>query len=84
MSVPPAPGLPEIDGGVEFAGGVAAGAWTTAVAAELTGPAEPAVFDAVTATTIVDPTSAATSVYVDPVCPAIALHELPELSQRNH
>ena len=75
--------MPEIDGGVEFDGG-AVNACTTAVAAELTGPTDPALFVAVTATTIVEPTSAVTSMYVEPDAPAIGPQELPELSQRNH
>jgi hypothetical protein len=57
---------------------------TTAIAAELTGPAEPAVFVAVTATAIVEPTSAVTSVYVDAVCPPIGEQEFPEPLQRSH
>jgi hypothetical protein len=72
-----------MDGGVEFAGATGAGC-TTAVAAELTGPAEPAVFVAVTAIAIVDPTSAVASVYVELVCPPIGAHALPELLQRSH
>ena len=66
-----------------FAGGVMSGC-TTPVAAESTGPAEPAVFDAVTLTIRVEPTSAVTSVYVEPVAPPIGEHEPPELLQRDH
>jgi hypothetical protein len=53
-------GVPEIEGVEELAGGMI-NAWITAVAGELTGPLEPAVFVAVTATTMVEPTSAVTS-----------------------
>ena len=66
-----------------FDGG-AVKACTTAVAAELTGPADPALFVAVTATTIVEPTSAVTNTYIEPLAPMIGPHEPPELSQRNH
>jgi hypothetical protein len=51
VSTCPSVGVPLIVGGAEFAGGRAGGA-TTAVGPELV-VAEPAAFDAVTATTIV-------------------------------
>ena len=75
--------MPEIDGGVEFEGATGTGC-TTPVAAEFTGPAEPALFVATTATRIVDPTSPATTVYAEFVSPARATHEAPDPSQRNH
>ena len=64
--------------------GALVAACTTAVAAELTGPAEPALFDPVTPTTSVDPTSAPTTVYVEPVAPPIGTQDPPELSHRDH
>ena len=79
----PATADPKIDGGDEFAGALVA-AWTTAVAAELTGPAEPAVFVAETASAIVDPMSGVSSRYVEAVTPKIETHDPPELSQRSH
>jgi hypothetical protein len=83
VSVEPSTSVPEIEGGVVLTGAAVNG-WTTPVADELTGPAEPPLFVAVTATTIVEPISAATSVYAEPVAPPIGEHELPELSQRSH
>ena len=79
----PSVAVPETDGGVVFAGAVAAGC-TTEVAEDETGPAEPALFDPVTPTPSVDPTSAPTTVYVEPVAPPIGTHEAPELSHRDH
>ena len=79
----PSTAAPEIDGGLVFAGAVASGC-TTAVAADITGPADPAEFVAVTPTAIVEPTSAVTSVYVELVAPLIGAHEPPPESQRDH
>ena len=56
----PSTGEPLIVGGELFAGGLVAGC-TTAVAFEETGPAEPELLLALTATTMVEPTSAVTS-----------------------
>jgi hypothetical protein len=58
-TVCPSWGLPEIEGGVMFVGGVGAAA-TTAVAAE-SAVVEPAAFVAVTRTRSVEPTSEAPS-----------------------
>ena len=66
-----------------FTGGLVAGC-TTAVAAEFTGPADPAVFEPVTPAISVDPTSAVTNVYVELCAAAIGEHEVPELLQRDH
>ena len=57
--------------------------FTTAVAAEETGPAEPEPLVPVTVTTIVDPTSAGASWYVDDVA-AMFPQFRPPLSQRCH
>jgi hypothetical protein len=46
--------------------------------------ADPAVFDAVTATTSVEPTSFELAVYVALVAPAIGEHDPPPLLQRFH
>ena len=54
------------------------------VAAEGTGPAEPELLLPVTVTTIVEPTSAVTSVYVEEAAPRIGLQFAPPVSQRNH
>jgi hypothetical protein len=58
-------------------------AWTTAVAAELA-VAVPDWLPALTAATIVEPTSAVPSVYVDPAAPAIGAQLAPVESQRLH
>lgn len=60
--------------------------WSTTmlVASEKGAAAVPSEFEAVTCTRRRDPTSAATSVYVAPVAPAIASHPEPELLQRCH
>jgi hypothetical protein len=76
----PATALPEIVGGDEFAGGDAP---TTAVGADVA-VLEPALFDAVTTTRIVDPTSAADAAYDEPVAPGVAAQLAPPASQRCH
>jgi hypothetical protein len=65
-----------------FAGCVAT-AVTTPVAAEEADD-EPALFDAVTTTRTVEPTSADTSVYVLPVAPPMSTQLAPAESQRRH
>jgi hypothetical protein len=75
--------VPETVGGDEFAGAIVA-ACTTPLTTDVTGPVEPAVFDPVTVTAIVDPTSVLVSVYVDATAPSIPAHENPRLSQRTH
>ena len=60
VNVCPSTGEPLIVGGELFDGGLVAGC-TTPVAAEETGPAEPELLLALTATTIVEPTSAGVS-----------------------
>jgi hypothetical protein len=79
-SVWPSFAVPEISGGVRLAGG---GGTTTLVAALVT-ELLPALFDAVTLTRIVFPTSVAASRYCDPVAPVIAAHAPPAVSQRFH
>ena len=64
------------------AGGAGAGA-TTEVGVEVA-LCEPFLFDAVTATRIVEPTSAFPSLYVVEVAPATRLHAFPVRSQRSH
>jgi hypothetical protein len=66
-----------------FAGGTGA-ACTTEVAPELTGPPDPPLFVAVTATTIVEPTSAVTIVYVEPVAAPIGAQDAPDVSHCSH
>ena len=83
VNVCPSTNEPLIVGGELFAGGLPAGC-TTAVALEETGPAEPEPFVPVTATTIVEPTSAVTSWYVDEFALRIGLQAAPPLSQRCH
>ena len=61
VNVCPSTNEPLIVGGELFAGGLVAGC-TTPVAVEGTGPAEPELLLPVTATTIVEPTSALTRV----------------------
>ena len=78
----PACAVPEIVGGEPFTGGAGAAA-TTAVCAEPAEP-EPSVFVAVTATLVVEPTSAEASVYVWPVALAMSAQFAPALSQRRH
>jgi hypothetical protein len=56
---------------------------TTTVGADVA-VGDPAEFDAVTATRIVAPTSAITSVYVCPLAPAIDVQLPPPVSQRSH
>jgi hypothetical protein len=63
--------------------GATAAAATTPVAAEEADD-EPALFEAVTTTRIVEPTSADTSVYVLPVAPAMSTQLAPAESQRRH
>jgi hypothetical protein len=63
--------------------GATAAAVTTPVAAEEADD-EPALFDAVTTTRIVEPTSADANVYVLPVAPAISEQFPPPASQRRH
>ena len=82
VNVCPSTNDPLIVGGDEFDGGLAA-ACTTAVALEETGPTEPEPFVPVTATTIVEPTSAGWSWYVDDVA-AMFTQFRPPLSQRCH
>ena len=60
VNVCPSTNVPLIVGGELFDGALVAGC-TTPVAAEETGPAEPEPFVPVTATTIVEPTSAGAS-----------------------
>jgi hypothetical protein len=74
---------PDTVGGLVFAGADDA-APTTALAADATGPACPALLVPVTNTTNVEPTSFATSVYVVAVCPASDTQLAPPLSQRCH
>jgi hypothetical protein len=57
---------------------------TTAVCADEAGTDGPDAFEAVTCERNVDPTSAATTVYDDPVAPAIFTHPAPAESQRRH
>jgi hypothetical protein len=63
--------------------GATAAAVTTPVAAEEADD-EPALFEPVTTTRIVEPTSADTSVYVLPVAPAMSTQLAPPESQRRH
>jgi hypothetical protein len=74
--------VPEIVGRAVF-DGAAGAACTTAVCADVA-VADPAEFDAVTATRIVEPTSAETSVYAAAVAPEILTQFAPEESQRCH
>ena len=82
VNVCPSTNEPLIVGGELFDGGLPAGC-TTAVALEETGPAEPEPLVPVTVTTIVDPTSAGASWYVDDVA-AMFTQLRPPLSQRCH
>jgi hypothetical protein len=68
--------------GAETAAGAGGGA-TSAVGSEFAVP-EPLLFDAVTATRSVLPTSPAVGEYVELVAPPIELQPFPELSQRSH
>ena len=83
VNICPSTGEPLIVGGELFDGGLVAGC-TTPVAAEKTGPAEPELLLALTATTIVEPTSADASRYVEEAAPRIGLQLAPLLSQRSH
>jgi hypothetical protein len=74
--------VPLIDGGDVFDGATAA-AVTTPVAAEEADD-EPALFDAVTSTRTVEPTSADANVYVCALAPAISAQLAPAESQRRH
>jgi hypothetical protein len=74
--------VPEIVGGLVLTGGAADGV-TTAVCAELC-ELDPAELEAVTATRIVVPRSAATSVYVGALAPAMSAQLAPPVSQRRH
>jgi hypothetical protein len=74
--------VPLIDGGDVFDGATAA-AVTIPVAAEEADD-EPALFEPVTTTRIVEPTSAATKVYVPPVAPPMSAQLAPPESQRRH
>ena len=78
----PACAVPLIEGGDELLGATGAGA-TTDVGSELA-LLEPALFVAVTTTRIVEPTSAATAVYVSDVAPLMLPQLLPPVSQRCH
>jgi hypothetical protein len=80
VSTEPTEALPEMVGAVVFTG---APPVTTAVAAD-SAVAEPSALVAVTATRIVDPTSAETSAYELFVAPVIAAQEAPTLLQRLH
>jgi hypothetical protein len=82
VSVCPSCAVPLIDGKVVFDGCVAT-AVTTPVAAEEADD-EPALFDAVTATRTVEPTSPARMTYVVPVAPAMSEQVPPPASQRRH
>jgi hypothetical protein len=73
-------GLPLTVGGDVFVGGRA---WTTPVAVE-TAVLDPAVFDAVTSTATVEPTSADPRVYVAAVAPEMSAQPAPCVSQRCH
>ena len=74
--------MPEIVGGLVFCGADGA-AVTTAVGAD-DAVLDPTLFDAVTATRNVEPTSAFTAVYPDDVAPAISAQPAPAESQRRH
>lgn len=82
VSTAPTLVVPEMVGADTLDGGTGAEA-IAAVCAD-TAVAEPARFVPVTATRIVVPTSAATSVYVCPVAPAMSAQLPPPLSQRRH
>ena len=69
--------------GCDVAAGALPRSATTPVCVE-TAWALPSLFDAVTRTRIVCPTSAATRVYVSPVVPEMSLQEAPALLQRCH
>jgi hypothetical protein len=69
--------------GNEVFEGAAGAATTTADGADEADP-EPTEFEAVTATTNVDPLSAATAVYDCPVAPAMSPQFAPPLSHRRH
>src|SRR3954470_23922511 len=84
VSVSPTSGVPETSGRpVFFGAALDVAAATTAVCADCAG-VEPSALTAVTRTRIVDPASAATSVYVFCVAPAIAVQALPPPLQRSH
>jgi hypothetical protein len=70
-----------IVGNEVFAGRVGTG--TTAVCADVA-LEEPALFEAVTTTRIVEPPSAVTSVYVLPAAPAMSAQLAPAELQRRH
>jgi hypothetical protein len=63
--------------------GATAAAVTTPVAADVA-EEEPALFDAVTSTRTVEPTSPAVNVYVVPVAPAMSEQFPPPALQRRH
>ena len=73
-------------GSAVFAGGDAGaeGAGATTADALLVAEAEPPLFDAVTFTRSVRPTSSTPSVYVAAVAPPIEAQLAPPLSQRRH
>jgi hypothetical protein len=79
-SVCPSFAVPLIAGAVTTFGGAAA---TFAVGLELA-DADPEVFEAVTARTIVEPTSPEASVYAVPVAPVMSAQFAPLESQRRH
>jgi hypothetical protein len=74
--------VPLIDGGDVFAGATGA-AVTTPVAAEEADD-EPALFDAVTTTRTVEPTSADVNVYVAVAAGTMSTQPAPAESQRRH
>jgi hypothetical protein len=82
LSVCPSCAEPDTDGNTVFAGAVAA-AVTTPVAADEADD-DPALFDAVTSTRTVEPTSADANVYVLPVAGAMSEQFPPPVSQRRH
>jgi hypothetical protein len=82
LSVCPTCVVPLIDGNTVFDGATAA-AVTTPVAADEADD-EPALFEPVTTTRIVEPTSAATKAYVLPVAPLMSAQLAPPESQRRH
>jgi hypothetical protein len=76
-------GTPVLEGLIGVVGGGVVDAVTTRVGGE-TAVAVPAEFFAVTARTILEPTSAVCTMYDDEVAPAIATHEAPAELQRRH
>jgi hypothetical protein len=80
----PTTALPVIAGSAVFAGGVAAGAGATTEVAFDVAADDPTLFDAVTVTRSLEPTSPATGAYEAFTAPARDEQLLPALSQRSH